>query len=457
MYISENTTTAAVFQSAIPSQAFTALSVFDTAGEEGWLVGGCVRDVLLNRPIHDVDIACSTLWTESKTLFSNYRTHETGTQHGTITAVVDELPLEITTFRTDGAYKDGRHPEQVQFVRTIEEDLARRDFTINAMAYHPVRGMVDPYGGSSDCAAGVIRCVGDPFQRFSEDALRILRAVRFQAQLGFEIENSTLEAILEHRELLRGISIERIREELTKTLCGPFACEAIMQCIDVIGVIIPELLQQKGFDQRTPYHCYDVLEHSARTVENTPNTPLLRWAALLHDIGKPVSFFEDETGRGHFYGHAKAGVPLAQNILKRLNFGKPFIEDVCLLVRHHDDVVPLAAKSVRKALRRMNGDAQMFRNFCAIQIADSEAHASEFRNRTEHARQLEALLEEILACDEAFCIKDLAVNGSDLMDLGVEQGPLIGKTLNRLLDEVIEENVRNERKALLNLTTSWIK
>lgn len=434
---------------AIPKEALYALSVFDEANEEGWLVGGCVRDAVLLRPVHDIDIACSTLWTDTKALFSDHQTHETGVKHGTITVVIDGTALEITTFRTDGKYTDNRHPDSVRFVRTLEEDLARRDFTVNAMAYHPQRGFVDPFDGVSDCRARIIRCVRDPRERFKEDALRILRAVRFMAQLGFEIEPATFSAMIEHKDLLKSISVERLREELTKIICAPHARQAIIQCIDVIGVVIPELVLQKGFDQCTPYHCFDILEHSACAVEHAPSTPLLRWATLLHDIGKPSAFFKDESGQGHFFGHAKLGVPIARDILTRLRFGVDFTERVCALVLHHDDVVPATAKSIKRALRKFDGDIEMFRCFCAIQAADSEAHAPEYRDRTAHAAELERILDQILNEKAPLCVKDLTINGRDLMALGIPQGPRIGEILNQLLDAVIDQKIPNERDALL--------
>ena len=287
----------------LPEDALALLSILDAAGFEAWAVGGFVRDALLGRACSDIDIACSAMWADTKRVCeqAGLRTHETGVAHGTITVICGDSAFEVTTFRSDGQYKDGRHPDSVSFVSSIEEDLARRDFTINAMAWRPDRGLVDPFGGKADIQLGVIRAVGDPHQRFAEDALRILRACRFSAELGYAVEPCTYQGMLENKGLLSKISAERVTHELQKLVLGPHAGDALLACVDALSAVLPELVAMKGFDQQTPYHIFDVLEHTARVVDGVPPYPLVRWAALFHDMGKPACFFKDENGTGHFY------------------------------------------------------------------------------------------------------------------------------------------------------------
>ena len=271
----------------VPPQARRVIEVLEAAGFEAWCVGGFVRDSLLGRPVSDIDIACSALWpqTEEACLAAGMRVHRTGEKHGTVTVVCDDAAFEVTTFRVDGAYSDARHPDEVRFVRSLKEDLARRDFTINALAYHPLRGLADPFGGLEDARRGIIRTVGDPAQRFGEDALRILRACRFSSQLGFSLDGATYQAMLEGKRGLLRVSSERITAELQKLLLGGNVRDALLQTVDVLSAVLPELVAMKGFDQCTPYHCHDVLEHTARAVAGTPPYPLVRWAALFHDMG----------------------------------------------------------------------------------------------------------------------------------------------------------------------------
>ena len=332
----------------LPEDALALLSILDDAGFEAWSVGGFVRDALLGRPCSDIDIACNAMWTDTKRACeqAGLRIHETGVAHGTITVICGDSAFEVTTFRSDGQYKDGRHPDSVTFVSSIEEDLARRDFTINAMAWRPDRGLVDPFGGEADIELGVIRAVGDPHQRFAEDALRILRACRFSAELGYAIEPCTYQGMLENKGLLSKISAERVTHELQKLLLGRHAGDALLSSVDALSAVLPELVAMKGFDQQTPYHIFDVLEHTARAIDGVPPYPLVRWAALFHDMGKPACFFKDENGIGHFYGHAAVSVPIARGIMQRLTFSNAFIDRVLALVKRHDDVVPANPKAV---------------------------------------------------------------------------------------------------------------
>lgn len=437
---------------AVPGSAMSVISVLEQAGYEAWCVGGFVRDSLLDRPVADVDIAASALWeqTESVCLAAGMRVHRTGTKHGTVTVVCGDDAFEVTTFRIDGAYSDARHPDSVQFVRSLDEDLARRDFTINAMAYHPKRGLRDPFGGFNDASQRIIRTVGDPSQRFQEDALRILRAARFSSQLGFSIEPKTYSAMMAGKSLLAKVSSERITAELQKLILGKDACRALLSTVDVLSAVLPELVSMKGFDQCTPYHSYDVLEHTARAVAGTPPYPLVRWAALFHDMGKPGAFFKEETGRGHFYGHAKISVALARGIMDRLSFSPAFKERVLVLVERHDEVYEPTPKAVKRALARIGGDVELFRALCDLKKGDASAQASAYAaERMEKADQLRRVLEEILAADEAFSLKHLAINGKDAMEAGIPQGPAVGAALNAALDAVIDEHIPNDREALL--------
>lgn len=442
----------------VPPQARRVIEVLEAAGFEAWCVGGFVRDSLLGRPVSDIDIACSALWpqTEETCLAAGMRVHRTGEKHGTVTVVCDDAAFEVTTFRVDGAYSDARHPDEVRFVRSLEEDLARRDFTINAMAYHPLRGLADPFGGLEDARRGIIRTVGDPAQRFGEDALRILRACRFSSQLGFSLDGATYQAMLEGKRGLLRVSSERITAELQKLLLGDNVRDALLQTVDVLSAVLPELVAMKGFDQCTPYHCHDVLEHTARAVAGTPPYPLVRWAALFHDMGKPAAFFKEPGGRGHFYGHAKISVPLARGIMDRLTFSTAFRDRVLLLVERHDDVFDATPRAVKRALARMGGDVELFRALCDLKRGDASAQAPAYaEERMRRADDLLRVLDGILAEGEAFTLKHLAVNGRDAMDAGIAQGPSVGAALAAALDVVIDEQIPNDRETLLAFLDEW--
>lgn len=438
----------------LPSSAFEALAIIEHAGGEAWCVGGFVRDALLGRPIHDVDIATNLPWTAVQEAFreAGWGTVETGTAHGTLTVVHHGEPLEITTYRCDGTYSDGRHPDTVTAASTIEEDLKRRDFTMNALAYHPDRGIIDPFDGLTDLKRGILRCVGDPRTRFSEDALRILRACRFASQLGVAIDGPTFEAMCAQKSLLRKVSGERVYRELERFVCGDYVHDALMTCVDVLAFVLPELVAMKGCEQRTKYHIYDVLEHTAWVCQHTPPEPLQRWSALFHDMGKPAAaFFEEKDGEEveHFYGHAAVSVQLAEGIMHRLPFPAWLRRDVPVLVRAHDDVVPANSRAVRRMLGRLGGRTDLFEALCDIKRADALSQAPFCAPRAEAAEELRTLMRQIVEGHEAFTVKHLAVNGHDVMALGVEAGPEIGRILDECLEAVIDERVPNEREALL--------
>ncbi|WP_139652727.1 CCA tRNA nucleotidyltransferase [Raoultibacter phocaeensis] len=435
---------------SLRAPARQALGALENAGYEAWIVGGFVRDALMGRASGDIDIATSAPWQEAARAFAaqGLRVHETGIAHGTITVIVSDEPIEVTTYRADGTYTDSRHPDTVEFVNDIAADLKRRDFTMNAVAYHPRRGLFDPEGGVPDIEAGLIRAVGDPSRRFGEDALRILRACRFSSQLGFAIESATMRAMESCAPLLSRIASERTLKELQGFVCGEHVYDALMACADVLASVIGELKAMKGFDQKTPYHIYDVLEHTAYAMQNTPAYPLVRWAALFHDMGKPRTFFTDDAGIGHFYGHATVSVELAEPVMKRLGMPSALSSDIIELVTRHDDDIEPTPKAVKRALRRLGGRVDLFRALCDLKRGDALAQAPHCHNRVALADELDRALDAILEAEEAFSLKDLAIKGGDVIALGIAPGPEVGRLLEEALEAVIDERVPNERAAL---------
>ena len=431
--------------SVIPEYVRSILSDLEAAGYEAWCVGGCVRDMLLGRSPEDWDITTSALPEETMTVFAGHAI-PTGLQHGTVTVRQNHRSVEVTTYRVDGAYLDHRRPDSVTFTRSLEEDLQRRDFTVNAMALGLRGELRDPFGGQDDLKNRVLRCVGDPDRRFGEDALRILRGLRFAAVLGFEIELQTSESIHRNRELLREIAAERIRTELLKLLCGSHAMEILRDYPDVIGVFWPEILPMVGFDQKNYHHCYDVWEHTLHALEATPADAVLRCAVLLHDIGKPACFTVDENGVGHFYGHGVMSRDLADQMLRRLKCSAEFRETVVRLVDWHDRMVPPTENGIRKALRRL-GETDL-RRLIAVKRADNFGQAPEFRSRQKELDLGESILEQLLEERACFSLKQMAINGHDLLRLGFT-GPAIGATLEQLLDSIVSGELPNDRGVLL--------
>ena len=431
---------------SIPSYAVSALDRLTDAGHEAWLVGGCVRDFLLGREPGDYDIATAALPEETEAAFAGEHIIETGLKHGTVTVVLEGHPLEITTFRVDGGYSDARHPDRVTFTRSLREDAARRDFTVNAMAYHPRRGLWDGFGGQEDLKNKIIRCVGDPETRFREDGLRILRALRFASVLDFAIEPETERTARETAPLLGRIAAERLSAELDKLLCGPGAGRILTACPDVLGVFLPELLPMVGFDQRNDHHCYDLLTHTAAAVDGVPPDLTLRLAMLLHDAGKPETFSLGEDGQGHFYGHAGRSAAMAEDILRRLRFPNRVRERVTTLVRYHDHPLEPDPKQIRRWLNRL-GEADFFA-LLAVRRADTLALAPANHSRVETLDEIDALARSILAEAPCLTLRDLAVDGRDLMALGYA-GPALGRALRSLLDRVLEGSLPNAREDLL--------
>ena len=432
----------------LPAGVSRALSMLEDAGYEAFIVGGCVRDALRGITPKDYDITTSALPEETKSVFRDYRVIETGIQHGTVTVMMDGMPLEITTYRTEGTYSDNRHPDSVSFTTSLREDVARRDFTMNAIAYSPVRGLIDHFGGAEDIRGGIIRCVGDPDTRFREDALRMMRGIRFASALGFAIEENTAAAIRENKERISAVSAERIRVELTKLLCGANVKNVLMDWWDVLGVVIPEILPMHGFDQRTPYHIYDVWEHTAVAVSETPPVTHLRLSAFLHDIGKPSSFFTDEKGIGHFYGHPAVSAEMAEEILARLKYDNVTRCRVITLVKEHDRIIEPTETAVKRALSRLT--PEVFFNLLAIKRADNLAQSPNYRDRLETYDTIEAMAQDILEKNECISVAALAVNGSDLIALGMKPGKEIGEMLSHLLEQVIRGKLENEQEELLS-------
>ena len=433
---------------SLPSWAHHVLSLLNSAGE-AWVVGGFVRDSLLGIPCQDIDMACS-LPAETTTevlTAAGLEVIPTGIAHGTMTAIAEGHPIEITAYRTDGIYSDGRHPDAVTPAKTIEEDLARRDFTVNAMAWHPQRGLADLFDGRGDLERQLIRCVGNPEVRFAEDALRILRALRFASQLGFSMDWATAEAAVNLKDRLDLLARERVAHEMERLLVGKNACRVLIEFPDVLSQIIPEIADCVACPQATPYHCYGVWEHIAHVVDGTPQDATLRWAAMLHDIGKPATH-TISNGRSHFYGHPKAGLAIVRRVTEELRLPRAQAEAICLLVLHHDDDIPCEARVIRRWVNRMGGP-ELFFGLCDLKIADSDAHAPEHRERGEVAKQLKLKLQEMLDADEPFTVHDLAINGHDLIALGMHEGPSLGRVLRELFDEVSAATLPNERDPLL--------
>ena len=431
----------------IPEQVSTILAKLQESGYEAYIVGGCVRDALLGREPNDWDITTSALPMDVKRIF--VKTVDTGLQHGTVTVLAGGKGYEVTTYRVDGVYEDGRHPKAVTFTPSLREDLQRRDFTINAMAYREPGVLVDLFGGQKDLADGVIRAVGDPVQRFSEDALRILRAIRFSAQLGYRIEDETLRAASELAVNLRKISAERIRVELEKTITSDHP--ALLRTAYEAGItamFLPEFDQCMETRQNNPHHCYTVGEHILKSMELNRNDRILRLTMLLHDVGKPACLTTDEQGIDHFYGHQEVSASMAQAILKRLKYDNDTIRKVVKLVRCHDMQIRLTAPAVRKAVVKIGED--LFPLFLEVKQADLLAQSTYQReDKQEILDEVKRLYAQIIDRGDCLNLKHLAVNGSDLVRMGVRPGREVGDILARMLNDVLDVPSHNDKDYLL--------
>lgn len=430
----------------LPRKVVLIIKNLQRHGYDAYAVGGCVRDSILNRKPEDWDITTSAKPEQVKRIFR--RTVDTGIEHGTVTVLIGKDGFEVTTYRVDGLYEDGRHPKEVTFTSRLEEDLKRRDFTINAMAYNDDERLVDAFGGMRDLNYHLIRCVGDPKERFSEDALRILRAVRFSAQLAFPIEPETAEAIKSLAPNLEKISAERIQAELVKLLVSDHperiqdACE-----LGITKVVLPEWDDMVGVKQNTPHHKYDVAAHTVHALQNVKNDKVLRLTMLFHDMGKPVMKITDENGRDHFKGHAIASEQIAKTVMKRLKFDNDTIRKVTKLVAYHDYRMEPTGANVRRAMHEIG--VELFPYYLAVRLADTKAQSSyERRGKLENIIQIRELYRNALRNKECVTLKDLAVTGTDLINLGIAPGKELGTLLNELLDMVIEDPAWNQKGKL---------
>lgn len=438
----------------LPDPVSELLTCLKQAGFSAYAVGGCVRDSLLGLAPHDWDICTSARPEQMQAAFSGYHTVETGLKHGTLTVIADHQPYEVTTFRIDGDYTDHRHPDSVIFVDDLTKDLARRDFTVNAMAWSPENGLQDPFGGRQDLSAKIIRCVGKPEQRFDEDALRVLRALRFAAVYDFQIEPDTARALREKASDLKHVAGERIREEMLKLLCGKAAGRILREYPEVLAEIIPEIRPMIGYDQQNHHHSYDLWEHTVRGIEGVPAEPVLRLTMLLHDTGKPIVRTTDEKGEGHYKGHPKVSEEIARKTAEALRLDNAFRDRLCKLVRHHDTPLRTESGAINTdrsfLLRRLNKYGEedlraLFLIHCSDRTATGYTTAErENRRLKERMGALDALLAE----QPCFTLKDLAVNGRDLTALGLK-GKAVGNALQTLLEAVMDGLVPNEREALL--------
>ena len=435
---------------AIPENARTILQVLHNAGYEAYIVGGCVRDALLGRQPGDWDLTTSAKPQQVKALFR--RTVDTGIQHGTVTVMMDKEGYEVTTYRLDGVYEDHRHPKEVAFTNDLKEDMKRRDFTINAMAYNEEEGLVDYFGGRNDLKQGVIRCVGNPMERFEEDALRVLRALRFAGQLGFSVEEKTKEAMRQHSGYLKEVSAERIRVELEKLLLSdqPQLLLSLGRECHITDIVLPEVNSMLDTKQLNPHHCYDVGHHCMKAVLQVDKKPHMRWAALLHDVGKPCTATTDEKGVMHFYGHPAKGAELAKKILRRLKYDNDTIKKVEHLIYWHDyDFgTEITLRRVRRAMYKIGPDAMP--DLFSLKQADILSQSEEKREeKLQLLEQVKQAYSEVKKQGQCVTMKELAVNGKDLIALGIKPGKRMGEILKALLEYVVEHPECNTKEQLI--------
>lgn len=431
----------------MPKNVDTAINLLQSAGFEAYAVGGCVRDSLLGKTPNDWDITTSAKPEDMKSVFADFHCIDTGIKHGTVTVVIDGEPLEITTFRLDGEYEDNRHPKSVTFTSDLGADLGRRDFTVNAMAYSKKTGTVDLFGGQNDLKNKIIRCVGDPDRRFNEDALRILRALRFASALDFEIEEKTAQSLLKNCALLGNISEERIAKELLKLVCGKGAKRILTDFAPVLFEILPELQPMYKNSHDNPHHCYDIYEHTLIAVESIDPEPTLRFAMLLHDCGKPAVKKFDENGVAHFYGHQRISAEISAQILARLKVSNKFRDEILFLVSNHDrwELYENTEKMPRY-LSKFGLDGVL--KLLKVMRADVLAQSPEYRYRLDQIADAEEIAKNLAAQKPCLSLSELQINGRTLMDIGIPQGRKLGAVLAQLLDEVIDGVTKNTQEAL---------
>lgn len=462
------------FKMKIPVGAQKIIDILEHNGFEAYVVGGCVRDAVLGREPKDYDICTSATPEQMKALFKSnrYQTYDTGIQHGTISVNPKDGDIyEVTTYRIDGEYKDGRHPESVAFVSDLTQDLARRDFTMNAMAYNPTKGLVDVFGGYEDLQKGQIRCVGNADARFQEDALRIMRAIRFAARYGFDIEEGTARAAHDNRHLLKNVSAERKTSEFVKFVENT-NLKLLMDHREILAEVVPEIRPLFDFNQNTPWHMYDAWEHTARAVATSPKDPILRTTAFFHDIAKPSCYIEDPLGIGHFYGHPEKSAEMTEQIMRRMKFDNESIKTVTELVKWHDKDVRGGKKNIKAFLNDLGED--QLRRLIKVQLADKMSQREPWlvlkdapdnaisdksyqnRERIRGLLTMDDAITDVIQSQEAFSIKNLAVNGHDMMEIGL-RGKDIGDALHTLLLETIEHPEYNTKEKLMELADAYYK
>lgn len=441
---------------SIPEYVKNIIDKLEEKDFEAYIVGGSVRDLLIGRRPSDYDVTTNALPEEVEDVFSQYKTLEVGKKFGTIVVIQEEGIVEVTTFRSDGEYLDGRRPEKVSFSKSLKDDLCRRDFTINSMAYNKKTGLVDYFHGRDDLDNKLVRTVGDPQKRFSEDYLRIIRAIRFATELEFCIQDETYGACKTYKDYLLEISIERVRDEFFKILLGkkPSYGIRLLKDTGILEVILPEMVKTIGFNQYNPNHDKDVFNHSLAVLDNTPAILHIRLAALFHDIGKPDTFTIDEEGVGHFYGHHKLSANMAKGILKRWKSSRELIDKVYILIEkhmtQHDD---FKEKGLKRLISKL-GEEEIF-NLLELQKADIKGARDNYN--IDHLVQRKSKIEEIINRKEVYEKKQLAVDGNDMIELGYKQGRIIGEILEYLLEEVLENPGLNNKETLLRIARDKFK
>ncbi len=438
----------------------TAIDMLKSNSFEAFLIGGSVRDYIMGFPIGDIDITTNATPQQVKKVFDDFRVIETGIKHGTVTVLIDNEPLEITTYRSEGAYSDNRHPDEVVFSKKLSDDVIRRDFTMNAIGYDFSTGFCDLVGGIDDIKNQTIRCIGDAETRFREDALRILRALRFSSVLGFIIEENTKVAIHKCKELLKNISSERIREEFTKLICGKNAYTVLEEFSDVIAVFIPEIKPCIGFEQKNRHHCYDVYTHTLKAIENSKPDPIIRLSLLFHDIGKPVVAHFDEKGEQHYYGHPKKSAEMTEKLMTRLRFDNETKNKVVTLVSLHDSPIMVNnntypdKKRLKKIMSKIGKD--LIFDLIHIKYCDNSAQNPQYFRGEDFYKTTYSMIDEIINQQECFSIKDLKINGNDLISMGYK-GKQIGLILDKVLEKVINETLKNDFKGICDYVSSAYK
>lgn len=451
-----------IFNIEVPAPVYFIMKELEKCGHKAYMVGGCVRDSVLGRKPHDYDICTSATPDEIIQAFPYEEIIPTGLQHGTVTILINKEPFEVTTYRIDGDYSDNRRPDNVTFTKNLVEDLQRRDFTINAMAYNPKTGLIDPFNGLEDIKEETIRCVGSAKDRFNEDALRILRAIRFASQLGFVIEPDTDWEIHQQHKRLENISVERINSEFCKIVSSDSFCVQLLLYKDVFSLFIPELKSLIDFQQNNPYHAYDVFGHIVHAIKQCDSDDLVvRLAVFFHDFGKPHSYQDGEDGIRHFKGHGKVSAEITDSIMKRLRFDNETRNNVVELVYYHDAIFEVGKKYVKRWLNKIG--VEQFRRLLEVRKADIKGQKPDYeKSRIEKVANIESILEEILQEQECFSLKDLAVNGNDVKrTMNLKEGKDVGYWLNEILKRVMDGELKNNRDDLIYWMTGvadgWIK